>query len=145
MSGDIDVDAFWLSFTLSAFNVTVVSGFFVNGSPLASVHDFGVWDIKVVFFGGKFVGFPAAFLFVVLDKELETVCEVKFNGKVCTLEFYKVSCIIAYCGVCCFFEVPIGNITVTSSIEFYTLLEYFFCSGRHHKVQFNVIRQQIVA
>ena len=107
-----------MTLTLSVFGITVVGSFSVNWSPLTSVCNFEIWDVKVIFFSGESVGFPASLLLFVLDKEPETVHEVEFDGKIHAFEFYKIPCVVTNCGICCRFDVPFGDVTVTSSIDF---------------------------
>ena len=76
-----------------------------------------VWDAKVVFFCGKFVGFPAALLCVVLDKVPKTVGEVEFYGEIHTFKLCKVPCVISYGCVYCILEISLGNVMVPSSVD----------------------------
>ena len=71
-----------MTFAFVVFNVALFRVFLVNWSPLSSINNFGVRDVKEVFFSGEFVGFPTAFLIVVLDNEPEVIQEVEFYGKV---------------------------------------------------------------
>ena len=67
-----------------AFVILVVTGVgvavsVVDGSLLAWVGDFGVWDAEAIVFSGEHVGHPAASLVVVLDRIPKAVGEVKLN------------------------------------------------------------------
>ena len=103
--GDLGVYSLWMPFTFGVFRVAVIGFFSIYGSPVTSVDNFIVVDVKAVVFCGKFVGFPATPLFIVLDKEPEVVCAVKFNRKIHAFVFNEISCVIPNCGPGCLFEV----------------------------------------
>ena len=63
----------------------------VDGAPLSSVSDFGVWDFEMVVCGREFVGHPTAPLVVVLDDIPEAMCEIKLNRNKQAFVIYKVS------------------------------------------------------
>ena len=62
----------------------------VNGSPLASINDLGVWNVEAYFFFGDAEGFPTTLLVVVLDSIPEAVGEIELNSDVRAFVAYKV-------------------------------------------------------
>ena len=68
----------------------------INGSPLATVGDFRVWDVKLVVFFREFVGHPATPLVVVIDNIPKTVCEVKFNRDKQAFVVHEVSLYVPF-------------------------------------------------
>ena len=117
LGGDLDINAFGLSLALLVFKVTVIRLFPINGFPIASNDNIVIWDVKVVFFCGKFVGFPATLLYVVLDKVPKTVGEVESYGEICAFKICKVPCVVSYSCVYCVLEVSLGDITVPSLVD----------------------------
>ena len=102
MSGDLDVYALRLSFTFVVILIFVRAVFaVVDGSPLAAVGDFRVWDVEVVVFFREFVRHPATLLVVVLDNIPEAVHEVKFDRDKRAFIVYVVSlCVPFWCEYC---------------------------------------------
>ena len=91
------------------------------------------------------MGFPAAFLVVVLDNVPETVSEIKLNRGKCAVVVYEVSLFVSVRCVCCYLAISFWDVAFSPLIQRYSRLEDFFCSGRHRKVRFNVTIQWIVA
>ena len=81
LSRDFDVYALWVCFALGFIFVGTFSSI-VNGSPLASVNDLGVWNIEAYFFFRDAEGFPVALLVVILDSIPEAMGEIELNSDV---------------------------------------------------------------
>ena len=62
----------------------------VDGSPLTSVNDLGVWNVEAYFFFGDVKGFPTTLLVVILDSVPEAMGEIKLNSDVRAFVVCKV-------------------------------------------------------
>ena len=74
------------------------------------------------------MGFPAAFLVVVLDNVLETTSEIKLNRGKRAVVIYEISLFVSVRRVGCYFAVSFWDVAFPSSVQRYSRLEYFFCS-----------------
>ena len=91
------------------------------------------------------MGYPTASLVVVLDSIPKAVGKIELNRDERALVVCKVSLLVSFRSKYCCLEVFLGDVVFPSSVQWYSSLEDFFCSGCHREVQFNVTIQQIMA
>ena len=106
-----------MTFAFGVFFVTFVRAVIVDGSPLASVSDFRIWDIEAKVFTREFVGLPATFLVVVLNDEPETVREVEFDREIRAFVVHVVSCFVSDYFKRCGFDEVLGNVTSSPLVK----------------------------
>ena len=104
-----------------------------------------LYTTMAVFWWGEFVGCPTACLVVVLDNVPKAMGEIKLNRDERVVVVHKVSLFVSFRHEYCCFEVFLGDVAFPSSVQWYSCLEDFFCSGHHREVRFNVTIQRIVA
>ena len=80
------------------------------------------------------MGRPTASLIVVLDSIPKAVGEIELNRDELALVVYKVSLLVSFRRKYCCFEVFLGDVVFPSSVQWYSCLEDFFCSGHHREV-----------
>ena len=71
--------------------------------------------------------------------------EIKLSRDKSPVVVHKIPWIVSVRRIFCRFEIFLGDVAFSSSIERYSRLEDFFCSGRRREVQLNVTIQQIMA
>ena len=97
----------------------------VNGSPLASVDNLGIWDVEAYFFFGDAEGFPTTLLIVILDSVQEAVGEIKLNSDIRAFVVCKVP--LFFGRIYSRLKVPFGNVLFSSSVYWYPFFEDLFC------------------
>ena len=73
------------------------------------------------------MGFPAAFLVVVLDNVPETVSEIKLNRGERAVVIHEISLFVSVGCVCCYFAISFWDVSFSPSIQRYSRFEDFFC------------------
>ena len=74
------------------------------------------------------MGFPAAFLVVVLDNVPETMSEIKLNRGKRVVVIYEISLFVSVGRVCCYLAIPFWDVAFSPSIQRYSRFEDLFCS-----------------
>ena len=82
---------------------------------------------------------------VVLDDIPKAMREIKLNRDKRPVVVYKVSWFVSVGRIFCRFEILLGDVAFSSSVERDSRFEDVFCLGRRREVRFNVTIQRIVA